>query len=124
VVVVVFVFVFAVFVFVFAVFVFVFAVFVFVFAVFVFVVVVVVVMVAVVVVAPAVVVAAVEMSLSDSRVMIVLCLARPQARSQAKPGPNRPGQAKPKCWLHGGFGRACISEKPKPSHEAPASWTV
>lgn len=27
---------------------------------------------------------------------LVLCMARPEAVSQAKPGPNRPGQAGPK----------------------------
>ena len=49
-----------------------------------------------------------------------LCKARPEAVSQAKPGPNRPSQAGP-CWrLHGGFGLARILEKPKPSRQAAA----
>ena len=49
-----------------------------------------------------------------------MCKARPEAVSQAKPSPNRPGQAGP-CWRPlGGFGPACILEKPKPSRQAAA----
>ena len=52
--------------------------------------------------------------------MVVLCKARPEAVSQAKPSPNRPSRARP-CWrLHGGFGPACVLEKPKPSRQATA----
>ena len=36
--------------------------------------------------------------------------ARPQAVSQAKLGPTRPGQAKPRCRPEDGFGPACSSE--------------
>jgi hypothetical protein len=50
----------------------------------------------------------------------VLCKARPEAVSQAKPGPNRPSQAGPYSRLHDGFGPACIFEKPKPSRQAAA----
>ena len=51
---------------------------------------------------------------------IVLCKARPEAVSQAKPSPNRPSQARPYWRLHDGFGLACILEKPKPSRQAAA----
>jgi hypothetical protein len=49
-----------------------------------------------------------------------MCTARPQAKSQAKPGQNRPGQAKPKSWLAHGFGPAWGLSKPKPSRQATA----
>jgi hypothetical protein len=51
---------------------------------------------------------------------LVLCMARPEAVSQAKPGPNRPSQAGPKWRLHDGFGLAWDGEKPKPGREAAA----
>jgi len=51
---------------------------------------------------------------------IVVCMAWPQAKSQAKPSPRSQGQAKPNGlawrWLWPGFG----SQKPKPSHKAKA----
>jgi hypothetical protein len=44
-------------------------------------------------------------------------MARPEAVSQAKPGPNRPSQAGPKWRLHDGFGLAWDGEKPKPGRD-------
>ena len=41
-----------------------------------------------------------------NNLQLVLCMARPEAVSQAKPGPSRPSQAGPKWWLHDGFGLA------------------
>ena len=49
-----------------------------------------------------------------------MCLARPEAASRAKPGPNRPSQAKPCRRLFGGFGPAWGSEKPKAAAQAVA----
>ena len=61
----------------------------------------------------------------DSLYYIGLCKARPEAVSQAKPGPNRPSQAGPFWRLHGGFGLACVLEKPKPSRQAAAfQWHI
>ena len=54
------------------------------------------------------------------RRQLVLCKARPEAVSRAEPSPNRPGQAGPWWRLLGGFGLACILEKPKPSRQAAA----
>ena len=51
---------------------------------------------------------------------LVMCMAQPQAKSQAKLGQNRPGQAQPKSWPAHGFGLAWGLSKPKPSHQAMA----
>ena len=65
------------------------------------------------------------MSLQQGCSGLVLCKARPEAVSQAKPSPNRPGQAGPIWRLHGGFGLACVFEKPKPSRQAAAfRWVI
>ena len=47
-----------------------------------------------------------NVDLEASVLGVVLCMARPEAVSQAKPGPSRPSQAGPKWWLHDGFGLA------------------
>ena len=60
--------------------------------------------------------------LSDAAISgVVMCMARPQAVSQAKPGLNRPSQVGPKQQLHEGFGPAQSPAKPKPGHQAMAS---
>ena len=51
---------------------------------------------------------------------VVLCLARPQAGSRAKPSQNRPGQAGPKVTACDGFWLGLNSRKPKPSRQAAA----
>ena len=50
---------------------------------------------------------------------LVVCPAQPQAGSQAKPG-----QARPKWRLLGGFGPACGSHKPKPGRQAAVRATT
>jgi len=50
----------------------------------------------------------------------VMCTARLQAVGQAKPGPIRPSQARPKSRLHHGFGLAWDPGKPKPPAQATA----
>ncbi len=37
---------------------------------------------------------------------LVICRLRPEAQSQAKPGPKKPGQAGPKWWPERAFGPA------------------
>src|SRR5258707_11249482 len=55
---------------------------------------------------------------------VVMCLAWPQARSQARPGPKKPGQAGPKpssghkFWP--GFGFPKAQAKPRPGPKAKA----
>ena len=43
-----------------------------------------------------------------------MCRLWPEARSRAKPSPNRPGQAGPKCWPELAFGPAWVLGKQKP----------
>jgi len=60
------------------------------------------------------------LSQAQAQPQVGLFLARLQAVGQAKPGPNRLGEAGPQVmaqqWLWLGLG----SQKPKPSHQAPA----
>jgi hypothetical protein len=51
---------------------------------------------------------------------LVMCMARLEAVSRAKPGPNRPGQAGPKWRPHNGFGLAWGPGKPEPGSQATA----
>jgi len=43
-----------------------------------------------------------------------MCRLWPEARSRAKPGPKKPGQAGPKSWPELAFGPAWVLGKPKP----------
>ena len=45
---------------------------------------------------------------------LVMCRLRPEARSRAKPGQKKPGQAKPFTWPEVAFGPAGDFRKPKP----------
>src|ERR1700736_1416220 len=44
---------------------------------------------------------------------LVMCWARLEAQSQAKPSSFEPDQAQPSCGLHAGFGLGLICPKPK-----------
>jgi hypothetical protein len=52
--------------------------------------------------------------ISRSASILVICWLRPEAKSQAKPGQKKPGQAGPKVWPELAFGLAWVLEKPKP----------
>jgi hypothetical protein len=45
---------------------------------------------------------------------VVMCRARLEALSPAKPGPKSPSQARPEGGLERALGRACKNRKPKP----------
>ena len=45
---------------------------------------------------------------------LVIGRLRPEAKSRAKPGQKKPGQARPKLWPELAFGPAWVLEKPKP----------
>jgi len=61
-----------------------------------------------------------ELPLAGIWALIVMCTARLQAVGQAKPGPIRPNQARPKSRPDYGFGPAWDSGKPKPLAQAVA----
>ncbi len=58
-----------------------------------------------------------------SHLCLVMCMARPEAVSQPKPGPIRSSQARPTIWLHEGFGLAWGPSWPGPGCQAAAWWT-
>ena len=55
-----------------------------------------------------------------SSFVVVMCRLWPEARSRAKPGQKKPGQAGPDLWPEPAFGPAWDMKKPKPLAWAPA----